>query len=182
MAHSAPTHPVDLARPLDGFSQCHAEILGQLQSFASLPTLVVLAEQSRAVAATTLALFEDTVLTHHADEERDLFAAVSQSARPGQEHEHVQALVRQLTEQHRLIEARWKALRRGVKSAASGQPAALEAGEVAEFVQIYTTHAGLEEREFLPLAQEILGRDSNHMAALGISLHLRHVPIPVGHI
>ena len=27
---------------------------------------------------------------------------------------------------------------------------------------------------FLPLSQTILGRNSNHMAALGVSLHMRH--------
>jgi hypothetical protein len=27
---------------------------------------------------------------------------------------------------------------------------------------------------FLPLASAILGRDGNHMAALGVSLHARH--------
>lgn len=30
------------------------------------------------------------------------------------------------------------------------------------------------ETEFLPLSQTILGRNSNHMAALGLSLHMRH--------
>jgi hypothetical protein len=42
-------------------------------------------------------------------------------------------------------------------------------------VSEYTAHAQFEEAEFLPLAQTILGRNSNHMAALGLSLHMRHV-------
>lgn len=39
----------------------------------------------------------------------------------------------------------------------------------------YQRHASVEETEFLPLAQEILERNSNHLAALGLSLHMRHV-------
>jgi hypothetical protein len=46
----------------------------------------------------------------------------------------------------------------------------------------YKAHAGLEETVFLPLAEKILGRNSNHMAALGLSLHMRHVPQIPSHI
>ena len=38
----------------------------------------------------------------------------------------------------------------------------------------YRNHARYEEEVFLPLSQAILGRNSNHLAALGMSLHLRH--------
>jgi len=46
----------------------------------------------------------------------------------------------------------------------------------------YSAHAEAEERVFLPLAEKILGRNSNHMAALGLSLHMRHAPRILGHI
>ena len=39
----------------------------------------------------------------------------------------------------------------------------------------YQAHARYEETEFLPLSEKILSRNSNHMAALGLSLHMRHV-------
>ena len=38
----------------------------------------------------------------------------------------------------------------------------------------YKAHAAFEEAEFLPLSETILSRNSNHMAALGMSLHMRH--------
>jgi len=38
----------------------------------------------------------------------------------------------------------------------------------------YRAHAWFEEQEFLPLSQTILSRNPNHMAALGLSLHMRH--------
>jgi len=37
----------------------------------------------------------------------------------------------------------------------------------------------LEEKEFLPLPQTILGRDANHMAASGLSLHMWHAHEPI---
>ena len=49
-------------------------------------------------------------------------------------------------------------------------------------VQRYQAHAQLEEQAFLPLAQTILGRNDNHMAALGLTLHMRHVPHFAAHI
>jgi hypothetical protein len=38
----------------------------------------------------------------------------------------------------------------------------------------YKAHAAYEEAEFLPLSETILSRNSNHMAALGMSIHMRH--------
>ena len=43
-------------------------------------------------------------------------------------------------------------------------------------------HALFEEQQYLPLAQQILSRDSKHLAALGIALHMRHMPQPLGYI
>ena len=45
-------------------------------------------------------------------------------------------------------------------------------------VATYTEQTRLEEDQFLPLADEILSRNPNHMAALDLSLHLRHAPMP----
>ena len=51
--------------------------------------------------------------------------------------------------------------------------------DVHQLVTAYAAHAGYEEKEFLPLSQTILGRNSNHMAALGLSLHMRHTPLDI---
>ena len=50
-----------------------------------------------------------------------------------------------------------------------------DVSELQRLVTEYTAHAAYEEAEFLPLSEVILGRNSNHMAALGLSLHMRHV-------
>jgi hypothetical protein len=35
---------------------------------------------------------------------------------------------------------------------------------------------------FLPVAERILSRNGEHMAALGLALHLRHAPLVVGYV
>ncbi|MEZ5652848.1 MAG: hypothetical protein R3E87_20115 [Burkholderiaceae bacterium] len=44
-----------------------------------------------------------------------------------------------------------------------------------QLIDAYLAHARFEEQEFLPLSELILNRDGNHMAALGLALHARHV-------
>lgn len=168
--------------PVDAFSDSHASILAGLRLFAGLPALQEAAQRARRVAAQTLALMDDSVLRHHADEEQGLFAAVLASARRGEERDRVESLVVRLAAQHREIEALWKALRADVLRSADGKEASLDGPGVRQFVERYGAHATLEEAEFLPLAREILGRNGNHMAALALSIHLRHAPRPVGYI
>jgi hypothetical protein len=167
---------------VDGFSRCHAGILHGLEGFAGLPALQEAAEKARRVATGTLELLDHAVLKHHAEEEEELFPAVIRSARPGAEREHVEAIVAQLRDEHRDIEALWSRLRADVAHAADGRVSHLNADAVQLLVEVYGQHAAFEEREFLPLAQEILGRNGNHMAALGMSLHMRHVSPPIGYI
>ena len=174
--------PSNLEVPLAGFSQCHLGILSQLQAFAELPALQAAAAQSRNVAVSTLALFKNVMYGHHADEESELFPAVLRSATPGAEADQVKALTQRLIAEHREIEALWKKLEPAVKAAAQVRPANLELAAVEELVQAYRAHANFEEQQFLLLAEAILARNSNHMAALGLALHLRHAPQVAGHI
>lgn len=181
-ASSAVQIQVEPDTPIAGFSRCHVGILSGLSSFGGLPALVRAAERSRRVAAATLTLFEDSILEHHTDEENELFVAVQRSAAAGPESDLVQAMVQRLTSEHRTIEALWKRVKPGVKLAANGKTVELDAASLTELISAYSAHARFEEQEFLPLAQQILGRDGNHLAALGIALHLRHVPLPVAYI
>lgn len=174
--------PVDMAAPLTEFSQCHADIVKQLNAMAGLPGLVEAAARAREVASGTLALFKGAVAEHHAEEESDLFPAVLRSAVTGEERDRVQLMVDRLSAEHRELDALWKQVAPAVKNAARGKPAAIDAAVAAELVQRYLDHAHFEEQSFLPLAETILRRNGDHMAALGLALHLRHVPQPVGYI
>jgi hemerythrin-like domain-containing protein len=180
--HTASRTPRHSSKPLANFSQCHLGIVSQLHALAQLPVLLAAAVQAREVAARTLALFKLTVHEHHFDEENELFPAVLRSAEKGAETLRVQAMVQRLTAEHRDIEARWKKLEPAVRAATKAEPVDLDNREVHALVRTYLAHARYEEERFLPLAERILGRDGNHMAALGMALHLRHAPLPVAHI
>lgn len=160
--------------PIDDFSQCHAGILGQLQALDTLPPLLEPAARARKVAADALAFFRGAVFEHHAEEENELFPAVLASAAAGAERDKVQAIVAALAAEHRRIEAAWMRLEPKLKAVAKGHDAEFEGAEIGELVHAYRSHARYEEEVFLPLSQTILGRNSNHLAALGVSLHIRH--------
>jgi hypothetical protein len=160
--------------PIQGFSQCHVGIIAHLQELARLPALLEPARQARRIADETLKFFRTVVMEHHAEEERELFPAVLASAHKGEERDKVQSIVERLTREHRQIEAAWSTLERTLKTVAKGGDVVLDEPALAALVTDYLGHARYEEGVFLPLSQEILGRNSDHLAALGLSLHLRH--------
>jgi len=179
---TAAAEKVDTDQPINQFLQCHSGIVARLRGLCELPRLAADANRARSIAADLLALFDGPVLEHHADEEKELFPAVLRSATPGEEFKRVEALANRLVHEHRLIEQMWKNIEPAVRHAARGKPAEVDALVAGELVSAYLMHANFEEACFLPLAEQILGRDGNHMAALGLSLHLRHATQPVGYI
>ncbi|OGB20083.1 MAG: hemerythrin [Burkholderiales bacterium RIFCSPLOWO2_12_67_14] len=168
--------PVDTDAPLNNFSNCHAGIVKRLAALDELPALLEPAARARQIAEESLEFFREAIFEHHLEEERELFPAVMASAQPGAELERVKAMAKRLTDEHRAIEALWKQLEKGLKPVAKGQSTRLDVSELHRLVTEYKAHATFEETEFLPLSEEILSRNSNHMAALGMSLHMRHVP------
>lgn len=160
--------------PIDQFSRCHEGILSHLDDFGKLPALLEPAAQARRIASSILAFFRTAVFEHHQEEEKELFPAVLTSAEPGKERDRVKAIIDRLTREHREVEAEWTRLEPAIKKVAKGADAALDTRAIESLVRLYHGHAAYEEKEFLPMSQEILGRNGNHMAALGLSLHLRH--------
>ena len=67
-------------------------------------------------------------------------------------------------------------LKRNDAAALLNRAVAIDPPLVACLVEAYTRHAHFEEEQFLPLAQTILGRDANHLAAVGLGLHMRRLP------
>lgn len=179
---SKPTAAVNTDAPLTNFSQCHEGILKRLSALDELPALLAPAARARQVAEQSVEFFREAIFEHHLEEERELFPAVLASAHPGEEAERVQVMVRRLTNEHRLLESLWKRLESDLKKVAKGQGADLDVGDLHRMVADYSAHARFEEAEFLPLSETILGRNSNHMAALGLSLHMRHVKPMAGYV
>lgn len=172
MDHPAP--PALQASPVADFSQCHVGIVVRLRALDELPALLEPAVRARRIAADTIEFFRAVVRAHHREEEEELFPAVIAGATKGAERDKVERIAAALTAEHRAVEAGWERLEPRLKAVAKGQDADLPAGEVEALVQTYLAHARYEEEEFLPLAQQILGRDRNRLAALGMALDLRH--------
>lgn len=162
------------ASPISNFSQCHESILTQLQLLGELPALLASAIRAREIAGQALRFFRPSVFDHHVEEEMHLFAPVLAAATEPGEHAKVQAMVTSLTADHRVIEAIWREVEPQLQKVAQGQPGAIDIASVERLVGQYTAHARLEEQQFLPLAQTILGRRDSRMAELGLSLHMRH--------
>ncbi len=179
---SAKTDPVASATPdtpITNFSQCHVGIIGHLDALAQLPALLAPAVRARKLAGDMLAFFDAVILDHHEEEERELFVAVMKSAVPGPERDHVKTMVDRLTVEHRTIEDWWARIKPQLKQIAKGHDTPFDTQALEQLVKQYRAHAQYDEAEFLPLSQAILGRDANHMAALGLSLHMRHAkPVP----
>jgi hemerythrin-like domain-containing protein len=169
------TQAVDTDAPLTNFAHCHEGIVRRLKALDELPALLEPAARARQIAEQSIEFFREAIFEHHLEEERELFPAVIASARAGEELDRVKAMAKRLTDEHRAIEALWKTLEKGLKPVAKGQSTNLDVAELHRPVSEYQAHAAFEEAEFLPLAETILGRNSNHMAALGLSLHMRHV-------
>ena len=172
----------DTDEPIGHFSHCHVGILAQLSRLNDLPGLLAPAALARKTAEQSIAFFGKGMYTHHQEEEKELFPAVRSSAQTGAERLRVEGLIDQLTAGHRELEALWESIAPGLQKVAKGQDATLDEAALTRLVQHYREHALLEENEFLPLAETILGRNGNHMAALGLSLHMRHVPHFAAHI
>ncbi len=174
MPYTDTCDPVHIDASLAGFSECHHDFVAQLHSALYLPDLVTAAGKARAMANDLLVMFSKRVSMHHAEEERELFPAVLRAAEPGAELDEVRAMVTQLVREHRDMDARWTELRPKVEAVARGEVPALDAGLIEDMVQHFFAHAHFEEEHFLPLAQKILGRHGEAMAALGRTLHERH--------
>lgn len=165
--------------PINDFTQCHAGIFKKLDMLSELPALLEPARRAREIAEKALDFFREAIFEHHLDEERELFPAVLAHAERGEEQARVKAMVERLTNEHRELEALWKRLEAVLKTVAKGGDAELHAATIEQLVTRYRAHARFEETDFLPLSQQILGRNSNVMAALGMSLHMRHAPLNV---
>ena len=163
--------------PISNFSHCHEGILAHLKSMGELPAMAAAAERARVQGEQLRQFFRNVIYNHHEEEERVLFEAVLASAEPGAELERISAITERLTREHRQVEAMYQALEPELKKLGKGQSCHIDAAAVAALVSKYQAHAEFEEAEFLPLSETILSRNSNHMAALGLSLHVRHVAV-----
>ena len=174
MSDTSTRQATEADAPLQDFSRCHAGFVTVLETALGLPEMIVTAARSRSCAADMLKMFHDRLLAHHDDEERDLFPAVLRVAQPGNESDRAQTMVAQLVLEHREIAQLWKQLEPAVQAIANGDLPRLDSALLHELVRRFNEHVRTEEEEFLPFAQQVLARQAENMAMLGLALHQRH--------
>ena len=112
---------------------------------------------AREAAGAVMRYFDTAARHHHEDEEQDLFPALLE-AMAGSDAVCIRELTLALVQQHRLLEARWAALRQQLEAIAEGETVTLQAREVADFVAGYRDHIHQEDTELLPMAQRLLAQ------------------------
>lgn len=165
--------PVPPVSAVAGISAAHNTIIAHLFELAGLPTHVPLDATARAVVARAIAFFDRSMHAHHQAEENHLFPTVLALAVEGAERAYLQAMVAQLTQEHRKIEALWAELSAQLQHLVAGGVSPSTDAHIQRLVLDYGDHATREESELLPLCHEILQRstDASHAASLQ-ALHL----------
>lgn len=162
---------------LASFSRSHIHIVDQMQRLSVLPAQLAqrgLDEGVRNAAGTIYRFFNDAVLEHHDEEERELFPALRHSAAKGDEAGLVDALIARLEREHRELEALWDRIEPALRRLGRGKPASLDEAVVKALTEAYVAHARFEEAAVLPLAQRMLGAGDG--AALALGLAMRRAP------
>lgn len=159
------------------FARSHVHIIETMNRLRELPARLAahgVDDAVRTQAATTHRFFNDAVLAHHDEEERELFPSLKHSASAGDEAGLVQSLVTRLEREHRELESMWDAVEPAIRRLGRGKPAELDAAAVDRLVDTYLAHAQFEETAVLPLARRILS--SGDRAALALALAMRRMP------
>ena len=170
-----PAEPADEA--LASFSRSHVHIVEQMDRLRVLPMQLAargVDDGVRAAAAGVYRFFNDAVLEHHDEEERDLFPALTHSAAPGDEAGLVASLVARLEREHRELEALWDRIEPGLRRIGRGKPAPLDEAAIEQLAERYVAHARFEEAAVLPLADRML--KGGDRAALALGLAMRRNP------
>ncbi len=161
--------------PLNNFSDCHIGIVTQLNQLSSLSSMLEHARQANKITKETIQFFNRAVFDHHKEEEKDLFPAVLDAAEDGDEKSKVLKVIKLLVRDHRAIESMWRSLEPQLMKFLDSPQNDVAVIEIENLVRTYLTHAKFEEDVFLPLSEQILGRNGFEMAALGLSIHTRKV-------
>ena len=171
--------PAGFDDPLEMLLGCHRRIERQLETLKRLRAHVagkgVDAEASVA-AQSLLRYFMKAAMSHHEDEERDLFPLLDKRIDDAGEKARFDAFRAGVESDHRAVEAAWHRLRRPLEGIAEGLTRTLAEKDVKDFVEAYAHHIRTEERAL----QEFFNRwlDDADRAALGRSMAARRSVAP----
>lgn len=162
--------------PLAIISDGHAHTLHQCTVLRRL--LLLLCERGCDAEAQQLGLqilqhFDSAAFQNHAEEEKFLFPTLLESM-AGSDAVCLRDMTSGLTQQHRVLEHMWAALRTQVSAIASAQSGALDASAVEAFIEANQQHIAREASEMLPMASRLF--TDNELAYLRHALDGRHQP------
>ncbi len=166
--------------PLTDFSNCHVGIIKnfeQLRELARTDIQDPVPSEIQQTADKLYKFFHDVVLTHHDEEEQELFTVVLDCARPGEESHKAEAMVKRLTAEHRGLEKEWRGIEAAIKKLSKGKLVNLDSAAMIKMAEDYLAHADFEEREFLPLSADIL--KGTGLSSLGLAVHMRHAKVSI---
>ena len=156
--------------PLDRLAACDERLLQQCRALQQLATQGTDANTPQAAAA-VMRHFDTETTLHHQDEEQDLFPALLESM-AGSDAVCLRELSAALGAEHRLLQARWRALRPALARIAAGSAGALAPDAVQALVDGTTQHIARETAELLPMAARLL--DAAALERIGRAMHARH--------
>ncbi len=178
------TSNIDFRTPAAGFDQplqmwlaCHervARMNGLLTRLVEYLQTHPADESTRVTATSVRRYFDEAAPRHHDDEDVDLFPRVLQRlAEAGQTARaaRVSAMVERLQQDHADMALLWASLRAHLERIERGEPTALDAALVEQFVARYRTHIEIEEREVGSAAEELLTPEDLH--AIGNAMAAR---------
>lgn len=169
--HSAPAAGFEV--PLEMLAACHQRVQSQCTTLLRLvPHLAARGadRQAQEAAAAVMRYFDSSARHHHEDEEVDLFPALLDSM-AGSDAVCLRETIAALCADHRVLEARWRTLRRALEQVAGGAAATLSADDVQAFVDLYERHIAREEAELLPMAARLLA--DTELDRIGLAMRAR---------
>jgi len=154
------------------FTGCHARIREMVDRMRQIPAMLARGAQSEAAetAQDVIRFFENTVLSHHRDEERVLWPMLGKFAPNAQEHETVHAVAARLKREHEEMEALWARVERGLRNVARGKAASLDEAELTELSNRYDAHADYEDAVVVPMARFLLDPTEQHRLAIQVAM------------
>ena len=160
------------------FSTSHVRIVEAMERLRVLPMQLAqrgLDEGVRNNAAYVHRFFNDAVLEHHDEEERELFPSLRHSASAGDEAGLVESLIHRLEREHRELEKLWDGIEPGLRRLGRGKLAPIDEAAIEALATRYVAHARFEEAAVLPLAAKMLSTGDRSALALGLALRRQPV-------
>lgn len=159
--------------PFELFMGSHTQIrdaLAAMRRLADAGDTVTPDAEQRAMAEALLVCFEQVVLPHHREEEREFWPLASRARHDAAERAQFVDAATRLQHDHVDLEARWAALQPALASLARGRHTELPAADLGELAARYARHAAFEDEVLVPLARHLLSPTEQGRLAIAVLL------------